>query len=216
MRPLSATLTPPIQSHLRGGPIGAPLSRGVLLLLRIPRGLVLLLGLGDYLHIAEADAQAIQRVTTSSLKFSSVPTRGPSGELYSEDEILHDLRAHPKWANASFVGRPRWIKAKAMASLGPVGTILVQVADVRSGANADLLRNTVVRINDHPSQVLEVDLQGFGAPVSGLLAVGSPSVQLQTSARYVRQVRGGPSHHPAHCLLPILQDWPPLPCPGLR
>ena len=108
-------------------------------------------GVCDFLHIADTDARLINRPMTSSLKFQAVPTHGPDKETYSEAAILADLRAHPKWVDVTVVGRPWWIKAKAMSSLGLVGTILVEVADSLVGTVAERLHNSTVLINDKPS-----------------------------------------------------------------
>ncbi|KAK2467945.1 hypothetical protein APHAL10511_000240, partial [Amanita phalloides] len=86
-------------------------------------------GIGDYVHVEDSEAQIVNRPTTSSLKFVGIPARDDYGDPYLEDHILKDLKAHPKWASATFVGRPKWIKAKAQSSLGPNGTILVEVED---------------------------------------------------------------------------------------
>ena len=82
------------------------------------------------------------RPTYSSLKFDFVPLRFGDGSPIPDGDVEAFVRAHPKWANLTFVEPIKRIENKRVPG---VFTLLCKVADDDKGSIAKELLRTLVR-----------------------------------------------------------------------
>ncbi|KAF8621967.1 hypothetical protein AX15_007370 [Amanita polypyramis BW_CC] len=101
-----------------------------------------------YLEQEVSEMRVLNRPTTSSLKFSRVPTWNTwDGKVITEDELLRMLQADKLWKNAEIFGKPHFIKPKYVDMLPPVATVLVDIKDTKRGKDAKALIGSTVMFN---------------------------------------------------------------------
>ncbi|KAK2462755.1 hypothetical protein APHAL10511_005273 [Amanita phalloides] len=140
--------------------------------------------LSDFVNIASSDAVILNRPTTSAIKFVGVRTRTSTGDLFTPEQVLQDIKNHPKFQNVRFFGLPRWIKAKGFTELGANGTILLDIIDTKDGKNADALRNTIIMINGGMSNG---DIQHIRVRSIAMFALGVLVVILQNNIIFIAE-----------------------------
>ena len=86
--------------------------------------------------------RGLVRPTYSSLKFDFVPLRFGDGSPIPDGDVEAFVRAHPKWANLTFVEPIKRIENKRVPG---VFTLLCKVADDDKGSTAKELLRTLVR-----------------------------------------------------------------------
>ncbi|KAF8624088.1 hypothetical protein AX15_006052 [Amanita polypyramis BW_CC] len=111
------------------------------------------MAVAHYLEQEVSEMRVLNRPTTSSLKFSRVPTCNTwDGKVITEDELLRILKADKLWKNAEIFGKPRFIKPKFADTLPPVATVLVDIKDTKKGEDAKALVGSTVSFNDGDTQ----------------------------------------------------------------
>ncbi|KAF8625707.1 hypothetical protein AX15_005236 [Amanita polypyramis BW_CC] len=106
------------------------------------------LAVAHYLEQEVLEMWVLNRPTTSSLKFSRVPTRNTwDGKVITDDELLRILQADKLWKNVEIFGKPRFIKPKFAETLPLVATVLVDIKDMKCREDAKALIGSTVMFN---------------------------------------------------------------------